>query len=142
MNKTNETSCQIPFTSDSSLAAGFRVGAALGGGWPHAFLVDTGSVGILVPRHMLGPDYQDVDPSRDLKFGFVSSGNVYNGQWVKLPVVLGVPPSWDGTGDFPIAQIEVFAVDQPADFNGGVFASASRLADWPTAGRPGIPYFT
>jgi hypothetical protein len=39
--------------------------------------------------------------------------------------VLGVPADWDGTGDYPIAQVEVFAVDQavdqPADWNGGVF---------------------
>jgi hypothetical protein len=33
--------------------------------------------------------------------------------------VLGVPPDWDGTG--ATAQIDVFAVDQPLDFDGGVF---------------------
>ena len=35
--------------------------------------------------------------------------------------MLGVPATWDGTGDYPVARIEVFAVDQPADFDGGVF---------------------
>ena len=139
MNGTNETSCQIPFTSDSSLATGFRVRAALGRGRPHVFLVDTGSVGILVPRHALGPDYQDVNPSLDVEFGYISNGNVYHGQWVKVPVVLGVPASWDGTGDFPIAQIEVFAVDQPANFNGGVFGigfAIGGLADGGPARNP------
>ncbi len=139
MNKTNETSCQIPFTSGSSLDAGFRIRAALGGGLPHVFQVDTGSVGILVPRHALGPDYQGVDPSRDVTFGYVSSKNVYHGQWVRVPVVLGVPALWDGTGDFPIAEIEVFAVDQPGNFNGGVFGigfAIGKLGDGGPASNP------
>jgi hypothetical protein len=113
-------SYRVPFTSKSSLAAGFHVSASLGGGAPHAFLLDTGSVGILAPRQTLGPDYQNFDPSRDIKFQYVSSGNAYFGQWVKVPVVLGVPAPWDGAGDYPIAHVEVFAVDRPADFNGGI----------------------
>ncbi len=121
MIQRNEISYRVPFTSNSSLAAGFHVSASLGGGAPHAFLVDTGSVGILVPRQALGPDYQNFDPSQDIEFQYVSSGNVYLGQWVKVPVVLGVPAAWNGTGDYPIAHIEVFAVDRPADFDGGVF---------------------
>jgi hypothetical protein len=40
---------------------------------------------------------------------------------VRVLVVVGVPADWDGTGDYPIAHVEVFAVDQPADFDGGVF---------------------
>jgi hypothetical protein len=107
-------SYRIPFTSGSSLTAGLHVSAALGGGSAHTFLVDTGSVGILVPRKILGPDYQDFDPSQDIEFGYVSSGNSYWGQWVKVPVLLG-------TGDGAMANIEVFAVDRPADFDGGVF---------------------
>ncbi len=121
MSPSNELSYHVPFASDSSLADGLHVSAALGGGLPHAFLVDTGSVGILVPRQVLGPDYQDFDPSQDTTFGYVSSGNTYQGQWVKVPVVLGVPAPWDGTGDYPVALIEVFAVDQLEDFDGGVF---------------------
>jgi hypothetical protein len=121
MKHVQEISHQVPFTSLSSLEAGFHVNAALGGGAPHVFLVDTGSVGILVPRRTLGPDYQNFDPSHDTTFGYVSSGKTYHGQWVKVPVVLGVPPSWDGTGDYPTAQIEVFAVDRPDNFDGGLF---------------------
>jgi hypothetical protein len=139
MTKTNETSCQVLFTSGSSLATGFHVRAALGRGLPHVFVVDTGSVGILVPRHTLGSDYQNFDPSRDITFGYVSSGKVYHGQWVRVPVVLGVPASWDGTGNFPIAQIEVFAVDRPADFNFGVFGvgfAIGGLADGGPARNP------
>jgi hypothetical protein len=126
MDPTNEISYRVPFISDSSLAAGFHVSAALGGGAPHAFLVDTGSVGIVVPRGSLGPDYQDFDPSRDIEFEYVSSDNKYLGQWVKVPVILGVPAVWDGGGDYPIAHVEVFAVDraftddQPVIFDGGV----------------------
>jgi hypothetical protein len=139
MTQTNEISYQVPFTSDSSLAAGFHVSAALGGGAPHAFLVDTGSVGILAPRQTLGPDYQNFDPSQDIEFQYVSSGNVYLGQWVEVPVILGVPATWDGTGDYPIAHIEVFAVDQPADFDGGVFGigfAIGGLADGGPARNP------
>jgi hypothetical protein len=128
MNQTNQISYDVPFTSDSSLTAGLHVSAALGGGPPHAFIVDTGSVGILVPRQTLGPDYQDFDPSQDIKFQYVSSPNVfYWGQWVQVPVVLGEPAGWDGTGDYPVADVEVFAVDRvdvldhPAHFDGGVF---------------------
>jgi hypothetical protein len=120
MRQTNDLSFRMPFTSDSSLTKGLHVFAALGGGAPHRLQIDTGSVGILVPRHRLGPDYQDFDPSRDGKFGYVSSGKIYWGQWVTVPVVLGVPSAWDGTGNYPVAQLEVFAVDRPAAFDGGM----------------------
>jgi hypothetical protein len=30
-------------------------------------------------------------------------------------VVLGVPAGWDGTDDYPIAEVEVFAVDRAID---------------------------
>jgi hypothetical protein len=73
-----------------------------------------------VPRQKLGPDYQNFDPSLDTKFQFVSSGDVYWGQWVKVPVILGVPALWDGTGDYPLAEVEVFAVDRPDGFDGGI----------------------
>lgn len=139
MHATNEISYRVPFISDSSLAAGFHVSAALGGGAPHAFLVDTGSVGILVPRRSLGPDYQDFDPSRDIEFKYVSSGNKYLGQWVKVPVILGVPAVWDGGGDYPIAHVEVFAVDRPVKFDGGVFGigfAIGGLADGGPARNP------
>jgi hypothetical protein len=121
MSGTNEVSYHVSFTSDSSLAAGLHVSAALGGGVPHAFLLDTGSVGILVPRSVLGPDYQQFDPSQDITFQYVSSGKTYMGQWVEVPVVLGAPADWDGTGDYPIAHVEVFAVDRPASWDGGMF---------------------
>jgi hypothetical protein len=85
-----------------------------GRGARHRFHLDTGSVGIVVPRHRLGPDYQKFDCSQDTEFRCASSGRVYWGQWVKAPVVLGVPMTWDGTGDYPVAEVEVFAVDQPA----------------------------
>jgi hypothetical protein len=122
MSGTNEVSCRVPFTPDSSLASGLRVSAALGGGAPHAFQIDTGSVGIVVPRSVLGPDYQQFDPSQDIEFQYASRGKKYCGQWVEVLVVLGVPADWDGTGDYyPIANVEVFAVDRPASFDGGMF---------------------
>ena len=120
MSGASELSCFLPFTTDSSLGSGLHLLAAIGGGPPHLFEVDTGSVGILVPRQSLGPKYQNFDPGLDIKVQFVSSGNVYWGQWVKVPVLLGVPEMWDGTGDYPTAEIEVFAVDRPADFDGGI----------------------
>ena len=113
-------SCRLSFTSDSNLQSGLHLFAAVGGGPPHRFEVDSGSVGMLVPRRRLGPEYQNFDPSLDTKFDFVSSGNSYWGQWVRVPLTLGVPPTWDKTGEYPSAKIEVFAVDQPAHFDGGV----------------------
>lgn len=135
----SEISYRLPFTSDSSLASGLRVTAALGSGPPHAFLVDTGSVGILVPRQTLGPDYQDFDPSQDIVFQYVSSGKNYSGQWVNVRAVLGVPAAWDGTGDYPVAHVDVFAVDQPAEFDGGVLGigfAIGGLADGGPARNP------
>jgi hypothetical protein len=139
MHQANDVSYYVPFTSDSSLADGLHVLASLGGGSPRRFLVDTGSVGILVPRQTLGPDHQDFDPSLDIEFQYVSSGNIYWGQWVKVPVVLGVPAVWDGTGDYPVAHVEVFAVDQPAEFDGGVLGigfAIGGLADGGPARNP------
>jgi hypothetical protein len=139
MRQKTEISYQVPFTLDSSLTNGLHIFAALGGGSPHRFQVDTGSVGILVPRHRLGPDYQEFDRSQDTEFGYVSSGRVYWGQWVKVPVILGVPATWDGTGDYPEAEVEVFAVDRPARFDGGVLGigfAIGGLADGGPARNP------
>jgi hypothetical protein len=74
------------------------------------------------------------------------------GQWVKVHVLLGVPAACDGTGDYPLAHVEVFAVDQPADFEGGVFgigfaigglarSSAFGLADGGPARNPLLHLF-
>ena len=139
MSETNEASYHVPFTPDSSLATGLRVNAALGGGAPHAFLFDTGSVGVLTPRSALGPDFQQFDPSQDTEFRYVSSGKTYHGQWVKVPVVLGVPADWDGTGDYPVAQVEVFAVDRPAAFDGGVFGVGFGIGGEADGGPPRNP---
>jgi len=57
----------------------------------------------------------------------------------EVPVVLGVPADWDGTGDYPIAEVEVFAVDRPAGFDGGVFGvgfGIGGLADGGPARNP------
>ena len=65
-------------------------------------------------------------------------------QWVKVHVVLGVPASWDGTGDYPKAHVEVFAFDQPADFEGGVFGvgfAIGGLADGGPARNPLLHLF-
>jgi hypothetical protein len=121
VSETNDASYHVPFTSGSSLLTGLHVSAALGGGAPHTFLLDTGSVGVLTPRAVLGADYQKFDPSLDTEFRYVSSGKTYFGQWVEVPLVLGVPAEWDGTGDYPVANVEVFAVDRPVAFDGGLF---------------------
>ena len=55
-----------------------------------------------------------------MEFEYVSSGKVYCGQWVKAPVILSVPETWNGDGDYPMAEVEVFAVDRPTDFDGGI----------------------
>ena len=130
MPSSSELSYPLHFTAASDLTSGLHLYAAIGGGPPHLFEVDTGSVGILVPRKRLGPAYQNFDPSLDVEFGYVSSRKKYCGQWVKAPVALGVPATWDGTGDYPMAEVEVFAADQPADFDGGILGSALRSAAW------------
>jgi hypothetical protein len=139
MDWASELSCYIPFTSGSNLSDGFHVFAAIGGGAPHLFEIDTGSVGILVPRASLGPEYQTFDPSKDIEFQLVSSGDVYWGQWVIVPAILGVPAGWDGGGDYPSAEIEVFAVDRPAEFDGGLLGigfAIGGLADGGPARNP------
>src|SRR5277367_4298083 len=107
MPSSSEQSCFLPFTPASDLTSGLHLFAAVGGGPPHLFKIDTGSVGVLVPRERLGPAYQNFDRSLDVKFEYVSSGKVYCGQWVKAPVILGVPETWDGAGDYPMAEVEV-----------------------------------
>jgi hypothetical protein len=113
-------SLRIPYTAAYSPADALHVWASLGGGPAHMFEVDTGSVGILVPRAVLGPNILAVDPAKGTTFGFVSSGNSYHGEWVKVSVVLGVPEGWDGTGAFATTVVEVFAVDTPATFSHGM----------------------
>jgi hypothetical protein len=139
MPSSSERSCFVPFTPASDLASGLHLYAAVGGGAPHLFEIDTGSVGVLVPRQRLGPAYQNFDASLDVKFEYVSSGTVYCGQWVKAPVILGVPETWDGDGDYPMAEVEVFAVDRPTDFDGGILGvgfAIGGLADGGPARNP------
>jgi hypothetical protein len=74
-----------------------------------------------------------------VKFEYVSSGTVYWGQWVKAPVILGVPETWDGDGDYPMAEVEVFAVDRPTAFDGGILGvgfAIGGLADGGPARNP------
>jgi hypothetical protein len=126
---SSERSCFLPFTAASDLTSGLHVYAAIGGGPPHLFEVDTGSVGVLVPRKRLGPAYPNFDPSLDVEFGYVSSGKTYRGQWVKAPVILGVPATWDGAGDYPMTEVEVFAADRPTDFDGGILGVGFAIGD-------------
>jgi hypothetical protein len=139
MPSSSERSCFLPFTPASDLTSGLHLYAAVGGGAPHLFEIDTGSVGVLVPRQSLGPAYENFDRSLDMKFEYVSSGKVYWGQWVKAPVILGVPETWDGDGDYPMAEVEVFAADRPTDFEGGILGvgfAIGGLADGGPARNP------
>jgi hypothetical protein len=139
MPSSSERSCFLPFTPASDLTNGLHLYAAVGGGPPHLYEVDTGSVGALAPRQSLGPAYQNFDPPLDVKFEYVSSGKVYWGQWVKAPVILGVPETWDGDGDYPMAEVEVFAADRPTDFDGGILGvgfAIGGLADGGPARNP------
>jgi hypothetical protein len=139
MPSSSDRSCFLPFTPASDLTSGLHLYAAVGAGAPHLFEIDTGSVGALVPRQSLGPAYQNFDRSLDVTFEYVSSGKVYCGQWVKAPVILGVPETWDGDGDYPMAEVEVFAVDRPTDFDGGILGvgfAIGGLADGGPARNP------
>jgi hypothetical protein len=136
---SSERSCFLPFTPASGLTSGLHFYAAVGGGAPHLFEIDTGSVGVVVPRQSLGPAYQNFDRSLDVKLEYVSSGKVYWGQWVEVRIILGVPETWDGDGDYPMAHVEVFAVDRPADFDGGILGigfAIGGLADGGPARNP------
>ena len=56
-----------------------------------------------------------------------------------MPVILGVPALWDGTGDYPLAEVEVFAVDRPDGFDGGILGigfAIGGLADGGPARNP------
>jgi hypothetical protein len=139
MPSSSERSCFLPFTPASDLTSGLHLYAAVGGGTPHLFEIDTGSVGVLVARQSLGPAYQNFDSSLDVKFEYVSSGKVYWGQWVKAPVILGVPETWDGAGDYPMAEVEVFAVDRPTDFNGGILGVGFAISGLADGGPPRNP---
>jgi hypothetical protein len=68
----------------------------------------------------------------DVKFEYVSSGKVYWGQWVKAPVIPGVPETWDSDGWLSPA-------DRPTDFDGGILGvgfAIGGLADGGPARNP------
>ncbi len=120
MADSPDQSYTIPFTADSSLGTGLHIRAVAGSLRTHLFRVDTGSVGMIVPRSVLGSDYPK-DPSKpEIKFQYVSDGTTYYGQWVNVPVTFGVPLGWDGSGDYPTTRVEVFAVDTPTEFTKGM----------------------
>lgn len=48
-------------------------------------------------------------------------------------------PTWDGAGEYPMTEVEVFAADRPADFDGGILGvgfAIGGLADGGPARNP------
>jgi hypothetical protein len=137
---SSERSCVLPFTSGSDLTNGLHLySMPLSEAAPHTYSRSIpGRSAFWRPGKASVPP-TNFDPSLDVKFEYVSSRKVYWGQWVKAPVILGVPETWDGDGDYPMAEVEVFAADRPTDFDGGILGvgfAISGLADGGPARNP------
>ncbi len=75
-----------PLGAGSPVANGYRLKLSVGGGPLHAVQVDTGSIGVVVPRSALGPGAHDTGISGRMEY--TSSGRIFTGRYVVAPLVL------------------------------------------------------
>lgn len=97
-----------PLGSASPVAHGYFLKLSVGGGPLHVVQVDTGSVGIVVPRTALGPSARDTGiPGR---IEYTSSGRIFTGRYVVAPLTLVDA----GGRRVTIAPMRVLAIDAAA----------------------------
>jgi len=107
----NETSVTLSLPDvRQNLERGFEFYASLGGGPPHRMLVDTGSVGVLVPRTVLGPDA--VNLVRRGQIEYTSDGKIFQGTYFRTPLVLNTGPAGTAHPQVQTVPIEVLAIDR------------------------------
>lgn len=75
-----------PLGAGSPVANGYRLKLSVGGGPLHVVQVDTGSIGVVIPRSALGPGAHDTGVSGRMEY--TSSGRIFTGRYVVAPLVL------------------------------------------------------
>jgi hypothetical protein len=94
--------------------------ASIGGGPVHRVQLDTGSLGLFVPKNVLGPDAR-VSSTERCTINYVSSGNILSGYRATARVtLLGKLASGDVNPPPSTVEMPLCAVDTPATFKGGM----------------------
>ena len=102
-------------TSPSDPNVNISVGVSVGGGPVRYAQVDTGSVGVLVSRDLLGPDAQPLAETGAREFN--SSGRVYQGHYYRASVELHGRDSTAATVPLRVLVVDALACD-PARAHG------------------------
>ena len=109
------TTATLNFTS----AGTYSLYASVGGGTPHIVQLDTGSIGLYVPRSVVGAGAQ-ISTTQTCSITYVSSGNTLSGHTATAAVALLGSKS---AGDLPspptTVPMSLCAVDDPS-FTGGM----------------------
>lgn len=95
-----------PRDSASSVAHGYDLRISVGGGKLHAVEIDTGSIGIVVPRSAVGKKAHDTGTPGHMEY--TSSGLIFTGEYYTAPVRIV-----DGSGhSVTTTSIRILAVDK------------------------------
>ena len=97
-------------TSPSDPNVDISVGISVGGGPVRDAQVDTGSVGVLVSRDLMGPNAQPLGETGAREFS--SSGRVYQGQYYRASVELHGRNGTTTTVPLRVLVVEALACDQ------------------------------
>jgi hypothetical protein len=117
----SKSSYHVPFARpvDFDKLEGMRVRVCLNGGPPTTFLVDTGSVGVIVAASEV-PNIDPKAPPGSITYS--SSGITLEGVWT--PVTITFPDAKDARGNVPTAVVPVLAAKErkvaPGAVNGGI----------------------
>ena len=117
------STCSIPFANqvDFNSLKGMRIRVSLNGGPVMTFLVDTGSVGIVVSEK----DVPNIDPNAPVgSMIYSSSGVELDGVWT--PVTVTFPDTKDAKGQMASAVVPVLAVHERKVSGVGVNAAGIK----------------
>ena len=130
-------SYHIPFTRPVNFQklTSLHVRASLNGGPPTSFLVDTGSVGVIVSADEV-PNIDPKAPAGSIKYS--SSGIELDGVWTT--VTLTFPDSLDAQGHVATAVIPVLAVRKEKVSGTGVNAAGTKPSTHPKPHMFGIGF--
>jgi len=89
----------------SSVREGYRLRVSVGGGRAHVVQIDTGSVGVVVPRSVLGSDARDTGTPGRIEY--TSSGKIFTGEYYMAPLRIA-----DAAGRYVrTTPIRILAID-------------------------------
>jgi len=115
---------QIPYTNSptfGNLTSTLQINATVGGGSEHAFTIDTGSVGVVLPATDI-PTIPPNSPSGTLTYS--SSGLQLTGVWATVPITFPDAIIYGGAASTATATIPVLAVTSSLCTGSGVNAGS------------------